>query len=121
MHALLLIAHGSRRAASNDEVRRLADRLRLETGSGFDLVVPAFLELAEPDIVTGVAACVESGATAITVVPYFLSAGRHVVEDIPNQLERATDRFPGTEIRVAEHVGMHSRMPGLILNAAQAV
>ena len=54
MQALMLIAHGSRRAASNDEVRDLAATLGRLAGREFDLVVPAFLELAEPGIVAGV-------------------------------------------------------------------
>jgi sirohydrochlorin ferrochelatase len=32
MKALLIIAHGSRRKDSNDEVRRLADRIRENAG-----------------------------------------------------------------------------------------
>ena len=50
MHALLLIAHGSRREASNQEVRELAARLERIAGDRFGRVIPAFLELAEPDI-----------------------------------------------------------------------
>ncbi len=89
MHALLLIAHGSRREASNQEVRELAARLEQIAGDRFDGMMPAFLELAEPDIPTGVGLCVESGATTVTAVPYFLSAGRHVSSDIHAELEKA--------------------------------
>ena len=89
MHALLLIAHGSRREASNQEVRELADEFERLVGDRFERVVPAFLELAEPDIPTGVDLCVEAGATSVTAVPYFLSAGRHVASDIPAELEKA--------------------------------
>ncbi len=94
MQALLLIAHGSRREASNQEVRDLAKRLSQAAGKHLDLVVPAFLELAEPDIPRGVDRCVEAGATSVKVVPYFLSAGRHVATDIPDELEKARRQHP---------------------------
>ena len=50
---LLIIAHGSRREASNDEVRRLADRVRALCAPGIADVEVAFLELAEPSIAEG--------------------------------------------------------------------
>ena len=95
MNALLLIAHGSRREASNQEVRDLAARVARVAAGHFDMVIPAFLEIAEPDIPGGVDRCVAAGATHVNVVPYFLSAGRHVAADIPEQLEQARHRHPG--------------------------
>ena len=45
MKCLLLIAHGSRRAASNQEVCELAERIQAQAGNRFDLVQGAFLKL----------------------------------------------------------------------------
>ncbi len=118
MHALLLIAHGSRREASNQEVRELAARLEQIVGDHFDRVTPAFLELAEPDIPTGVDLCVESGATTITVVPYFLSAGRHVASDIPAELEKAMHKHPAVTIHQSDYLGKHESVPELLLALA---
>ena len=47
-----------------------------------------FLELAEPSIPDGIQRCIDAGATEVVVVPYFLSAGRHVSEDIPAEVEK---------------------------------
>ena len=105
MHALLLIAHGSRRQASNDEVRDLAQALKHQTGDEFSIVECAFLELAEPSIPDGVSACVEKGAESVTVLPYFLSAGRHVVTDIPEELQKAQDKHPQVKIKTAPYLG----------------
>ena len=120
MHALLLIAHGSRREASNQEVRELAARLERIAGDRFDRVLPAFLELAEPDIPTGVDLCVESGATTVTAVPYFLSAGRHVVSDIPAELEKAMRKHPAVTIHQSDYLGKHESIPELLLALALA-
>lgn len=118
MHALLLIAHGSRREASNQEVRELAARLEQIAGKRFDCVTPAFLELAEPDIPTGVNLCVESGTTTITAVPYFLSAGRHVASDIPTELEKAMRNHQAVTIHQSDYLGKHESVPGLLLALA---
>jgi sirohydrochlorin ferrochelatase len=118
MHALLLIAHGSRREASNQEVRKLAARLEQIAGDRFDGVIPAFLELAEPAIPTGVDLCVESGATAVTAVPYFLSAGRHVASDIPGELEQAKLKHGAVTVHLSDYLGKHASVPELLLALA---
>ena len=77
MTSLLIIAHGSRRAASNDEVRALAAAVRTQPGQAYAHVDAAFLELAEPSIATGLAELAAKGATEIVAFPYFLAAGTH--------------------------------------------
>ncbi len=118
MHALLLIAHGSRREASNQEVRELAAKLEQVASDRFDCVIPAFLELAQPDIPTGVDRCFEYGATTVTAVPYFLSAGRHVAEDIPAELEKARHQHPAVRVRQSDYLGKHASVPDLLLALA---
>lgn len=119
MKALLLIAHGSRAASANDEIERLAERVAATAGSEFDAVVPAFLEMAEPNIHQGVARCVELGADEIVVVPYFLAAGRHVMRDIPGELDCARAGQPGIRIELASYVGASDAMPGLVVHSAR--
>ena len=118
MHALLLIAHGSRRESSNQEVRELAARLEQTVGDRFDRVIPAFLELAEPDIPTGVDLCVDSGATTVTAVPYFLSAGRHVASDIPAELDKAARKHHALTLLQSDYLGKHESIPELLLSLA---
>lgn len=118
MHALLLIAHGSRREASNKEIVALASTLQRIAASRFGLVLPAFLELAKPDIRTGVDQCVDAGATTIVAVPYFLAAGRHVASDIPGELEKAQRKHPQVELRQSDYLGTHQSLPELLLALA---
>ncbi len=118
MQALLLIAHGSRREASNKEVRDLAARLTEVAGTHFDCVVPAFLELAEPDIPTGVGQCAAAGATNVTAVPYFLAAGRHVAADIPDELEKARQQYPHLQLQQSDYLGKHASIPELLVTLA---
>ena len=114
MKALLVVAHGSRRAESNDEVRALTRSVAKRASGKYDEVACAFLELAEPLIPAGVEALVDAGADDITVVPYFLSAGRPVVEDIPAEVAKAN--LPeGVGVRIASHVGESEAMADVLL------
>lgn len=115
MKALLLVAHGSRREGSNEEVRALARSMAARVDHGFRKVEAAFLELAEPSIPDGLRALIASGAEQITVVPYFLSAGRHVVEDIPAEVQKVVAEHPEVPIQVAPYLGTSSVMPELLL------
>lgn len=117
MKALLLVAHGSRRDASNDEVRALTARVR-EAGPGFDHVDCAFLELAEPSIPDGMRAAIRAGASQLVVLPYFLSAGRHVSEDIPGEVNSVRSEHPDIDIALAPYLGASPEIARLLVMQA---
>ena len=119
MKALLLVAHGSRRKQSNDEVILLADKLRNNCSQQYNIINAAFLELAEVLIPDGIKQCVDEGASSIVVLPYFLNSGRHVVEDIPNILNDCTALYPKIDISLAPHLGASSLMMELLINSAE--
>ncbi|MGL4424569.1 MAG: sirohydrochlorin chelatase, partial [Gemmataceae bacterium] len=73
MQAVLLIAHGSRRPEANADLRWLAEELA-RTGR-YAILECSYLELTEPTIPQGAAACVARGATTVTLLPYFLAPG----------------------------------------------
>ena len=119
MKALLLVAHGSRRKQSNDEVVLLADKLRNNCSQQYNIVNAAFLELAEVLIPDGIKQCVDEGASSIIVLPYFLNSGRHVVEDIPNIVNDCKVNYPDTIISIASHLGASSLMMDLLIDSAE--
>ena len=108
--ALLLIAHGSRRPEANAELVAIAAALRVR---GHPFVQPSYLELAEPSIAEGGASCVEAGAAAVILLPFFLSPGRHVVEDLTAARDALRERFPAVQFTLADALGSHP----LILDA----
>ena len=120
MQALVLIAHGSRRQASNQEVLDLAMRLRQPAGDRYQLIKAGFLEIAEPSIPEAIETCIQSGATSIVVVPYFLAAGRHVAEDIPHIVPPVAAPPPQDTLRLSAHIGMSDSMTRLILDSASS-
>lgn len=115
MKFLLLVAHGSRREASNTEVAQLAARLSDAADGHFDGVMHAFLELAEPSIPDGIDACISIGANEVTIMPYFLAAGRHVHEDIPQIVAAKQAEYPDRTIRIAPYLGTAAELPELLL------
>jgi len=103
--ALLLIAHGSRRPDANADLEFVAEAI-LARGR-YPIVQPSYLELAEPDIESGGVKCVEVGAKCVILLPYFLSAGKHVREDLTRSQQQLALRFPDVEFRLAEPLGRH--------------
>ena len=105
MKALVVVAHGSRRAASNEEVGELACQLAGLVADEFPIVGVGFLELAEPLIPDSLEKVIAQGASEICVFPYFLSAGRHVVTDVPNEVKIVQDKYPEISIKMLTHLG----------------
>ena len=120
MKALLLVAHGSRRKQSNDEVVLLAERLKKNCSQQYNIIHAGFLELAETLIPDGIKKCADDGATSIIVLPYFLNSGRHVVEDIPNIVEETRPDYPDINIIVAQHLGASELMMDLLISSANS-
>src|SRR4051812_22992276 len=102
--ALLLIAHGSRHEPANDDLRHVARGLRER---GHEVVVASFLELAAPSILEGGRACVAEGAARVVLLPYFLSAGVHVLRDLTAARDALAAESPGVAFVLAEPLGRH--------------
>lgn len=112
-HAIVLVDHGSRRVEANDMLRDVA-RLVREAAPGAHVEI-AHMELAPPSIADALRACVEAGATDITVHPYLLAPGRHSTEDIPRLTAEAASEHPGLRFRVTEPLGLDARIAAVIL------
>ncbi|MEX2288500.1 MAG: CbiX/SirB N-terminal domain-containing protein [Planctomycetaceae bacterium] len=111
--AALLIAHGSRRDEANDDLRQLAEAVRARGVYGF--VEIAYLELASPTIPEGGRRCVEHGARRVLMLPYFLSAGRHVSGDLERFRSELAAEFPHVEFRLCAPLGLHPKLVEVVL------
>lgn len=106
--AVILIAHGSRRPEANDDVRQLAQELTAL--DEYALVEVAYLELAAPAIPEAAATCVARGARRVLLMPYFLSAGTHVVDDLRTLRIELAGSHPGITFELCPPLGLHPRM-----------
>ncbi len=112
--AILLIAHGSRREEANRDLARLADMLRPRS-SGRRVEI-AYLELAAPSIPDGLARCRAEGATEIHMLPWFLSAGSHVTDDLTSFRDEFQAAHPGTSVVLHPPLGLHPLMVEILLD-----
>ena len=115
--ALLLIAHGSRRPEANADLDYVAEQLRAR--GRYPVIQVSYLELVEPSIAAGGALCVERGATDVILLPYFLSPGKHVVEDLAAARDRLSERFPDIRFALAEPLGRHQLILDVLEKRAQ--
>jgi sirohydrochlorin ferrochelatase len=112
--AVLLIAHGSRRAEANDDLVRLAELLRPRIPQA--IVEIAYLELNEPTIPQGLEHCVRQKATEIRMLPYFLSAGAHVTEDLEAFRGAFQTVHPEIRCRLCPPLGLHPMLIDVLLD-----
>ncbi len=115
MHQLIIIAHGSRRQESNDEILALVEHVRSQAGDRYDAIACAYLELAKPSSEDAIANAVAGGAEHITLLPYFLTDGNHVAHDIPAIRDRCTQLYPEVPIDLKPYLGQSPAIADLLL------
>ena len=117
MKSLLIVAHGSRRDASNKEIMTLADQVCAALQPDIALAKVAFLAFASPSISEAIATYLSAGVDEITVLPYFLSAGNHVSVDVPQAIHQALQQRPDIKVTLLPHIGAMQAITSLIIAA----
>lgn len=115
--ALLLIGHGSRIEGANATLHAIAVMIR--NRAEFDLVEVSFLSRDTVEIHEKIDGCVRQGAQCILLYPYFLSAGTHVLNDLPFVLDEAARRHPDVKLALAEPLGAHPKLAEIVCERAQ--
>jgi sirohydrochlorin cobaltochelatase len=101
---LLLVGHGTREPAGVAEFDALARKIAARAAP--TPVAACFLELAEPDIATGIERLAGQGIGRVTVVPVLLFAAGHAKRDIPEAVAAAIAGRSGMTVRQAPHLGL---------------
>ena len=114
--ALLIVDHGSLLPEANEMLEGVAELVRSRV-PGLTVHI-SHMELAEPSIQTGFAACVSDGAENIIVHPYMLSPGRHSTSDIPRIVSEVAASFPEVSFSVTPPLGIHQKIGEVILERA---
>ncbi|CAI5459565.1 unnamed protein product [Closterium sp. Yama58-4] len=103
---VVVVDHGSRRPESNQQLDLFVGVFQQETG--YSIVEPAHMEIAEPSIAVAFSRCVQRGARGVIVCPYFLSPGRHWQRDIPAlAAEAAAQHGNRVPFIVTAPIGVH--------------
>ena len=115
--AVVLFGHGSRDPLWRRPMEAVAQRLSARD-PGLQ-VRCAYLELNPPDLDTVVAELAASGAAALTLVPMFLGAGKHIREDLPALVDGLRARHPALALTLQRPVGEDDRLLDLLADIAQ--
>jgi sirohydrochlorin ferrochelatase/(2Fe-2S) ferredoxin len=113
--AVVLAGHGSRREASNEQVRTLAADLEGRLGLPVDA---GFLELAEPSVADAVGALAPS-VSDVTVLPLSLFAASHVKADLPLVVNRARAAHD-VAVHAGKQLGVHPAILELLDDRVEA-
>jgi sirohydrochlorin ferrochelatase len=87
--------------------------------AGLHLVEVAFLDCAQPDLLTSIGKLVQCGAGRVVVIPYFLTPGRHTTQDLPRIVEEAGRIYTGVRIDVTETLDGHPALGAILLQRAR--
>lgn len=79
-------------------------------------VLACHMELAEPSLATALQSLNDGGESAVVVVPYFFSSGKHVRFDIPRMIKEQQEMFPEMSIKLAKPLGLDWRIASLLLS-----
>jgi sirohydrochlorin cobaltochelatase len=78
----------------------------------------AYLELAEPDLVTAVTSLVTGGVRHVRLLPVFFGMGKHAREDLPSLAQQLRDQHPGLTLEVLPAAGEQQRLIDLLADLA---
>jgi len=111
--AILLIAHGSRRPDANADLVKVAAALQDRLPD--HIVEIAYLELVDPEIPAGLQHCLNRGADSICMLPYFLSAGAHVTDDLREFQQTFQREHPQVSCQLCPPLGLHPLIVDVLL------
>lgn len=100
---LLLVGHGSRNPAGNDEIERFAAQWRQRHPTW--RIEVCFIEYADVLLAEGLDRAA-AGARHVLVLPFILNAAGHVKMELPAAVDAARARHPHVDFAVARHLGM---------------
>ena len=117
MKGLLVIGHGSRAFGAREVFNRTVSGLREKTEGA--VVEGCFMELSKPSIPEAIEKMYGEGIREITVLPYFLFPGIHILEDIPKMLESKKNELKSLEICVASPIGFDDKLVDILKERAE--
>ncbi len=99
----MLLVHGSRDPAWMEPFEELKEKV--QNASPGAHVRVACLQFCEPGLKQVISELAGKGVDSILVVPVFISGKGHVLKDVPQAVESASEDFPALDIRVTDALG----------------
>jgi len=111
--AIILMGHGSRIPGAGESMERVAARMR-ERLAGC-LVEVCYMSKLGPHFPEVFDKCAARGASRIIVMPYFLHAGLHIQEDIPEMMREKALEHPSIELILGHYLGYDDCLVDLVI------
>ncbi len=111
--AVILLGHGSRVPGASDGMEKVAEGLRRRLGP--EMVAVCHMSMRGPHFPEVFDRCAAGGANKIIVIPYFLHAGLHILQDIPEMLREKARQYPQVEIILGKNLGYDDCLVDLVL------
>ncbi len=107
--AVLMVGHGSRVPQAITQFHEFADAL---ADRRKQRVERCFLELADPDMATGLgdAAHMVGKCGEVVILPLFLGGAGHQKNDVASAVQWARSQFPDVTFRYATPLGFHAKL-----------
>lgn len=112
---VILFAHGSPDPAWKKST--VALQLRLEQALPGVMVASAFLKDTQPSIFEAACDMRSAGVENVTVIPVFLAAGSHYVNDFPVIGKKLEEENPGVEFTWTDVIGRWDEVTGALAAA----
>lgn len=114
---IILIGHGSpKKDANNIEIMGKLLHNAIHPNCTNNCIRTAYLQFAEPDLMTMIKEHVKEGAVKIIIHPFFLSSGVHVTKDIPDMIDKARTLYPHVKFIYSEPLGTHAKLVQVMLD-----
>ncbi len=119
LKTVILLGHGSQNPEAHREFSLVLEQVRRLLPEY--LVFLAYLQLREPDLNSLIKDLTAEGVREVIIIPIFLFAGNHILEDIPKLLKEAEERFPDFSLKIGRHLGPDPSIAKLIKERIQEV
>ncbi len=115
--AIILISHGSRAKKAGEEMQALVANLQNQLPN--IKVVEAYMEIQSPTLEQALENLLKENILQIDILPLFFFTGRHMQEDIPQQVKEVQEKFPHCTIKLLPHIGSSDAFVKALVNSLQ--
>ena len=119
MKGILILAHGSREKSTEKTLQEVVDMVKARVS---DCVVEtAYLQFSDVNLEAGLDRLAAQGIKEIKVIPYFLFAGVHILEDIPAEINEYLKDNPDMKISMGKTLGAHHKLAEILVERINEV
>ncbi len=115
---VIILVHGSRGERGITEVpevlRQITEGIKSLLPPGAE-IIGAALQFNHPTLQEAVESLAVLGVHRIVIMPYFLFPGRHITEDIPQNIDKLKRLYPEKQFIVANYLGLEEHFIGQVV------